>query len=238
MSSTTRLTVFGAVSPSSIEGEGRNEVDIENKVSILYSNNEGNGLDTNTTTNDSNNKKMEMGDEKDVSLQRLKELGVDFNYFFHDEAHTIDEYRPHCEKHCPEGRVCKNLFCKDKKKKKEMVLIVALAETDVSISVVQNFLKLKNLRMASADTLKATMGLKGGAVTPLGLINDTEQLVNVFLDKDMVDAGETHPLCVHPTAGNHCTITIKTDALTTYITSTQHQYYVVDFATGNITGPF
>eukprot|EP00055_Hartaetosiga_balthica_P001769 m.1836 g.1836 ORF g.1836 m.1836 type:complete len:250 (+) comp1639_c0_seq1:52-801(+) len=248
-----RLTVFGVVRDGDgVEGKEwkKKDEDIKKNIDILYSSDAKNcdkGIDGHACDTACMEEKEKagknscgsnLGMKDDVSINRLKELGVEFNYFLHEEAHTIDTYRPHCEKNCPEGKVCKNLFCKDKKKKKVMAIIVALAETDVSITIVQNYLKLKNLRMASSDTLKDVLGLKAGAVTPLGLVNDTDNFVSVFLDQEMVECGKTHPLCVHPTAGNHCTVTLKSDALGAYIASTNHQYHVVDFTTGEVSGPF
>lgn len=42
------------------------------------------------------------------------------------------------------------------------------------------------LSFASADDLMEIMGLIPGAVTPLGLLNDTECKVTLFLDNDFI----------------------------------------------------
>ena len=70
------------------------------------------------------------------------------------------------------------------------------------------------LSFASADDLMEIMGLIPGAVTPLGLLNDTECKVTLFLDNDFI--GDLGLIAVHPN-DNTATVWIKANDLVTLI---------------------
>lgn len=52
------------------------------------------------------------------------------------------------------------------------------------------------LRFADAATLDSTLGVAQGAVSPLALVNDTENVATLAMDKALIDAEEVvvHPL--------------------------------------------
>ncbi|EGD77447.1 hypothetical protein PTSG_08543 [Salpingoeca rosetta] len=120
------------------------------------------------------------------------------------------------------------------KKKDTLVLVTALADTVVSLSMVEKHLQVKNLRMARPETLTETLGLQGGAVTSLGLINDKEHRVHVYFDRAMIAAGKVNDILVHPTSGNDITLAISAPALLSYVASCGHTAHLMDFDTGDV----
>lgn len=62
------------------------------------------------------------------------------------------------------------------------------------------------LSFASADDLMDIMGLIPGAVTPLGLLNDSECKVTLFLDNDFMNDSDL--IGVHPNV-NTATVWLK-----------------------------
>lgn len=52
------------------------------------------------------------------------------------------------------------------------------------------------LRFADAATLDSVLGVIQGAVSPLAVVNDTEKVATLAMDKDLIDADEVlvHPL--------------------------------------------
>ena len=66
------------------------------------------------------------------------------------------------------------------------------------------------LTFASADDLAAILGLIPGAVTPLGLLNDAEHRVTLYLDEDFFAAPGL--IGVHPN-DNTATVWLKTPDL-------------------------
>ncbi len=70
------------------------------------------------------------------------------------------------------------------------------------------------MSFASEDDLKTIMGLIPGAVTPLGILNDTDCKVQVFIDKEFMD--ESGLIGVHPNE-NTATVWLRTEDLMSII---------------------
>ena len=103
----------------------------------------------------------------------------------------------------------KNLFVRDDKKR-NYYLITVKGDKRVDL---KNFRQKQNTRplsFASADDLMAKLGLIPGAVTPLGLLNDTECSVQLFLDREFENAPGL--IGVHPN-DNTATVWLKVDDL-------------------------
>lgn len=114
----------------------------------------------------------------DPAVQTLVELGVPIRAFRHPPAATIDAWRPFAEKYAPSARMAKNLFLKDKKKG-ALILCTALSDTDIDMKFLAQRLAAKNPRLARAEILMETLGLKEGAVTPLASVADQENKVHL-----------------------------------------------------------
>jgi len=153
--------------------------------------------------------------DNDASAGTLREMKVAYDLFGHPVSATVDEWRPHCELHAPNAKICKNLFLKDKKKTK-LILVTALSETNTDLKVLEKLLSVKNLRLTEPDVLMEKLGLQKGAVTPLAACVDKEREITFVLDKAMLDAGKKHNLLVHPTSGNTYTVVISGENLLAY----------------------
>lgn len=70
------------------------------------------------------------------------------------------------------------------------------------------------LSFASENDLMNLLGLIPGAVTPLGILNDSEKKVKFFLDEELVNGGL---IGVHPN-DNTATVWLKTTDLIDIIT--------------------
>ena len=66
------------------------------------------------------------------------------------------------------------------------------------------------LRFASENDLMDILGLIPGAVTPLGILNDEERKVQVFLDREFLEGRKL--IGVHPNE-NTATVWLKTEDL-------------------------
>ena len=103
----------------------------------------------------------------------------------------------------------KNLFVRDDKKK-NYYLITVKDNKRVDLKEFRKQNGTRPLSFASEDDLRAILGLIPGAVTPLGVLNDSEKRVTVFLDEDFL----TSPglIGVHPNE-NTATVWLKTEDL-------------------------
>ena len=103
----------------------------------------------------------------------------------------------------------KNLFVRDDKKK-NYYLITVKGDKRVNLKEFKKSHQTKNLTFASAEDLMAIMGLIPGAVTPLGLLNDSDCQVTFFLDQDFLSG--LGLIGVHPN-DNTATVWLKTTDL-------------------------
>jgi len=89
----------------------------------------------------------------------------------------------------------KNLFLCDKKKR-HYFLVVTSCEKTVRLDSLAARLGVSHLRFASEENLAKFLGVGCGAVTMMGLVNDSEGRVALWIDREIWD-GERflcHPL--------------------------------------------
>ncbi|MBR4501835.1 MAG: prolyl-tRNA synthetase associated domain-containing protein [Clostridia bacterium] len=105
----------------------------------------------------------------------------------------------------------KNLFVRDDKKR-NYFLITVKGDKRVDLKAFRQAFGTRKLSFASADDLMAIMGLIPGAVTPLGLLNDEERKVALYLDKAFLGG----LIGVHPN-DNTATVWMKAEDLAALI---------------------
>ena len=145
----------------------------------------------------------------------LDRLGIAHKTVSHPPLFTVEESQALRGK-IPGGHT-KNLFLKDKKG--ALFLVVALEDAVIDLKSLHRRLEASGrFSFGSADTMRDTLGVTPGSVTPFGLINDTGQRVSVVLDGAMME----HPeLNYHPLV-NTMTTTIASSGLLRFIEATGH----------------
>ena len=118
---------------------------------------------------------------KEETLQYLKERNIPFELTEHPAVYNMEEAAG-LALPWPEDEA-KNLFVRDDKKR-NYYLITVKGDKRVDLKQFQKDHGTRKLSFASADDLMRIMKLIPGAVTPLGLLNDEEQKVTLFLDED------------------------------------------------------
>lgn len=122
----------------------------------------------------------------------LDERGVAYERVDHEAVFTMEAMDalglPFAE------AVVKNLFLRDDKKR-NYYLIVMPEDKSANLKALRTALEARPLRFASEDDLNTILGLRGGAVSPFGVLNDTEGKVQVVLDTALRDwpAVGVHP---------------------------------------------
>ncbi len=110
----------------------------------------------------------------------LTSRGVAFEITEHAAVYNMEELDavelpyPDCD--------AKNLFVRDDKKR-NYYMITVKGDKRVDLKAFQQTFGTRKLSFASADDLMAILGLIPGAVTPLGLLNDEDRKVTLYLDK-------------------------------------------------------
>ncbi len=135
----------------------------------------------------------------------LNAHGVKYEVVEHPPAMTVDDILGFGLSE-PE-LIAKNLFLRDDKKRNYYLLTVR-HDLTVSIKSFQEKAGTRKLSFASEDDLMRLLGLRRGAVTPFGLLNDAQCEVKLYLDS-YYDGGR---ICIHPNE-NTASVYIATDDL-------------------------
>ncbi|NLN48681.1 MAG: prolyl-tRNA synthetase associated domain-containing protein [Clostridiales bacterium] len=150
-------------------------------------------------------------EEKEKVYEKLNTMGVKYEIINHPAVYTIEELdNLGISK---KAEVCKNLFVRDAKGKKHY-LIVLCKDKKANLAELANQIGSTKLSFASSERLDKYLGLKKGAVSPLGIINNFTKDVIVVFDKDLV--GKEN-LGVHPN-DNTTTVVITFNDLNRVIT--------------------
>lgn len=121
----------------------------------------------------------------------LKEKGVAHDIVEHPAVFTVEEV---IEQDLPEPDTwAKNLFLRDGKKR-NYVLITMSDHKRTELKKLEEMLGLKHLKFASENDLMKYMALTKGSVTPLGILDDEERRVHVYIDSYFKD----HRISIHP----------------------------------------
>lgn len=114
-------------------------------------------------------------------FERLDALGISYEVLRHPAVFTIDEMD---RLQASGGEVVKNLFLRDDKKKRYF-LVTLQKEKKADLERLQVQLGSRRLCFASDRDLQRYLGLLKGAVSPLGVLNDTARVVEVVIDRDV-----------------------------------------------------
>ena len=136
-------------------------------------------------------------------LKLLDETNISYSLYNHPPLFTVEDSKK--LRGNIEGAHTKNLFLKTKKKK--FYLFSCLESTKINLKLLRQQMNLNNLSFAGEKYLNELLNVKPGAVTPFGLLNDSEKKIIFFLDLKLnnFNSFNFHPLV------NTVTINIKKD---------------------------
>ena len=157
---------------------------------------------------------------KQETLEYLDARGVEYSLEEHPAVFNMEELRAIDLKY--PDRDAKNLFVRDDKKT-GWYLITVRGDRRVDLNGFRKKFGLRRLSFASAEELLSVMGLIPGAVTPLGLLNDAERKVTLYLDA----AFSGGLIGVHPN-DNTATVWLKAEDLTRLIREHGNTVRIVD----------
>ena len=121
-------------------------------------------------------------------------------------------------------REAKNLFVRDDKKQ-NYYLITVCGPKRVQLKEFKKAQGTRRLSFASAEDLKEMLDVLPGSVSPLGLLNNEECNVKLFLDEEFVQGSGI--IGIHPNE-NTATIWMKTEDLLTMIRRHGNEAQVVE----------
>ena len=153
----------------------------------------------------------------------LERLFIRYKRVNHPAVYTSEEAR-RLVPHRP-ARAAKNLFLRDKKGKRHILLVVD-DHKSIQFKDIERQTGLTHLSMGSPERLARHLGVTPGAVSLLALINDPEGRVEVLIDSELWEAEEiqAHPLI------NTATVVISVADMARFIMYTGHSIQFVDVA--------
>ena len=149
----------------------------------------------------------------------LDKLKISYEEISHKAVFTVEEANAIEEQ--INGVGCKNLFLTNKKGK--YYIYVLEDSKQANLKELQIFLNEKRLSFGKEEELNEILKLTKGSVTPLGIINDKDNLVTILLDKDLID----RRILAHPNV-NTKTMSIEYKDLIKIIEYTNHNYIIIE----------
>jgi len=150
----------------------------------------------------------------------FEELKIDFEYFEHPPVLTVDEMNAFSKGW--NATRCKNLFFRNHKGNKHY-LIILRHDRNLVIKDLELKLKQGKLTFASPHRLEKYLKASRGAVSPLELINDSDNHVIVFIDDSLKDAKF---LTFHPNS-NEASVKLSFNDFIRYLDYTGNVYSFV-----------
>ncbi len=116
-------------------------------------------------------------------LDCLNDLEIDYDMHEHPPIPTIEEAIKYWDK--MEATHCKNLFFRNHKGNKHY-LVIFDHQKQLIIKDLEQKLKQGKLSFASEKRMAKYLAIKPGSVSLFGLINDSENHIHLFLDKNLL----------------------------------------------------
>lgn len=158
-------------------------------------------------------------------MEYLENLGITSETTEHPAVFTVEAMMPYVG-HLP-GAHSKNLFLKDKKKKR-LWLVTALASREVNLNDLAKKVGASGgFRFADEAIMLEKLGVGQGCVTPLSLFNDTQQEVTFLLDASFVEDNHEQ-VNFHPMT-NEATTGLKPEDFMKFVKATGHDPVLVHF---------
>ena len=162
-----------------------------------------------------------MSERQERVFDFLQQQDIEYSFYTHPEAPTIEIARQYW--HNDGSKHCKNLFFRNHKGNRHY-LVVFDSEQSLAIHDLEQRLKQGKLSFASEQRMDRYLGLKPGSVSPFGLINDTENHVHLFLDKNLLNYPS---LSFHPN-DNRATVVISQQMFAKYLAAVGNTFEYIE----------
>ena len=158
---------------------------------------------------------------KEEILNILKEKNIWFELEDHEAVFNMEDLNNLNLKY--KDRDAKNIFLRDDKKQ-NYYLITVKGDKRVDLKQFRKDFNTRNLSIASSEDLMRILNLVPGSVSPLGILNDNELKVTLYLDEFFLS--DNGIIGVHPNE-NTATIWLKVTDLVNLIKQHGNQIFLV-----------
>ncbi len=147
--------------------------------------------------------------------------GIGWTHHSHPPLHTVEESRA-LRGDLPGAHV-KNMFMKDRKDR--LWLVTCLEDRQIRIRDLEKEIGAQKCSFGRPELLWEALGIRPGAVSPFGLINDPGHRVTAVLDMQML---ERDPINAHP-LHNEATTAVSAADFRRFFEVTGHVPVLIDF---------
>ncbi|MSP66757.1 MAG: prolyl-tRNA synthetase associated domain-containing protein [Alphaproteobacteria bacterium] len=166
-----------------------------------------------------------MDDARRRLFRHFESLGIDAPTVPYPAHKTVAEGK--AQRGAMKGQFTKNLLLKDKKGR--LYLVVVHEDRTVDLRTLHTRLGANGrLGFASADQMRAALGIEPGALTPLALLNDGAGAVTVVIDAVLMGSEQIN---FHPLINTESTGIAPRDLLA-FIASCGREPAIVNFGGG------
>lgn len=159
--------------------------------------------------------------EKKV-YEKLNELNIDFDRVDNDTVESMEEC---IEINNKLGAEIRKTIIVCNEKKTQFYLVVLPAEKRFDSKVFRDKMGCSRVSFASAESMEKVLGVVPGSATVMSVINDTDNIVKVAIDKEVADS--EYFAC--NTGENTKHIKIKTeDLLEVFLPNVNHEPTIIE----------
>lgn len=155
------------------------------------------------------------------AIKKLNTQNISYELIEHPAIYTIEDMNAlnlnNSEK------VAKNLFIRDDKKR-NYYLIVVKEDRQINLKELRSLINSRALSFSSENDLTKYLSLEKGSVTPLGIINNEDNNVKVYIDSYF----KNNIIGVHPNV-NTSTIFLESSNLISFIQDCGNEVSYIDF---------
>jgi Ala-tRNA(Pro) deacylase len=161
-------------------------------------------------------------EQKNYVYEKLDGLGIQYEVIEHPPAFTIEEIDA-MEQFKDKPWVAKNLFLRDANKKRHF-LVVMDKDKIADLKDIRKKLGTSNLSFSSEEGLMEYLHLTKGSVTPLGIMNDVNHVIELVIDQSLVGRER---IGVHPN-DNTATVILSYADLIKVIDAHKNIIHIID----------
>ncbi|CBZ55652.1 putative prolyl-tRNA synthetase [Neospora caninum Liverpool] len=155
------------------------------------------------------------------TLQKLQELGIDYQVHRHAPVATVDAMVKASFRE--KGLIAANLFLKEKQR---FFLLTVTHDLPIPLKGIAKLLSAPRMRLADEELLGPMLDVSRGSVTPLAAMCDAKNEVTLVFDKDMKENPDLVVL-VHP-LHNKATVALKAADLLKFVEACGHSVTWID----------
>lgn len=159
---------------------------------------------------------MKKADSASV-YELLNKLNIPFEHISHAPAVSMEDLTE--AEHRLGSPFCKNLFLANRQQT-EFYLLLIRGDKRFRTAEISKKLGVSRLSFGNEDRLYDLLGVRPGAITPMGLVFDERHEVQLLVDRDLL---ELTRMCVHPCVNTESLILRVQDLKDIFFPYTGHE---------------